>query len=69
MGNPGNWFAIAKMRKTPEEERNFKKRNCIFTYTLGQFSVSACANQLPGFSVSEISTPNGLFQRINGLKD
>ena len=31
-------------------------------------SVSACANESPGFSVSGASTPNGLFQTINGLK-
>ena len=43
------------------------KRAHIFTYdfTLGQFSVSAWANQAPGFSVSGASTPNGLFQTIN----
>ena len=35
---------------------------------MGQFSVSACANQPPGFSVSGISTPNGLFQTMNELK-
>ena len=33
-----------------------------------QFSVSACANQPPGFSVKGTSTPNGLFQTITGLK-
>ena len=32
------------------------------------FQFSACANQPPGFSVSETLTPNGLFQIINGLK-
>ena len=31
-------------------------------------SVSACANQPPGLSVSGTLTPNGLFQTINGLK-
>ena len=58
------------MRKTPEEERNFKKRTCIFTqnFTLGEFSVSTCADQPPGFSVSGTSTPNGLFQTINRIK-
>ena len=52
------------MRKTPE--RNFKKKTCIFTwnFTLGQFSVSACANQTHGFSVSGTLTPNRIFQII-----
>ena len=36
--------------------------------TLVQFSVSACANQPTGFSVNGSSTPNGLFQTINELK-
>ena len=31
-------------------------------------SASVCANEPPGFSVSGASTPNGLFQTINGLK-
>ena len=31
-------------------------------------SVSACANQPTGFSVNGSSTQNGLFQRINELK-
>ena len=59
------------MRKTPEEERNTKKRTCIFTshFTLGQFSVSACVNKPPGFSGSGTSTLNELFQTINGLKN
>ena len=35
--------------------------------TLGQFSVSACANQATGFSVNGWLTPNGLFQTINGF--
>ena len=34
---------------------------------LAQFSVSACGNQATGFSVNGSSTPNGLFQTINGL--
>ena len=36
--------------------------------TLGQFWVSACANQSTGFTVIGLSNPNGLFQAINGLK-
>ena len=35
---------------------------------MGQFSIPACANQPPGFSVRGMSTPDGLFQTINGLK-
>ena len=39
------------MRITREDERNFKKDICIFTENLilGQFSVSAWANQVTGF--------------------
>ena len=36
---------------------------------MGQFSVHACANQPSGFSVRGKMTPNGLFQRISGLKN
>ena len=45
------------MRKTPEEEINFKKKTCIFS-----------ANQPPGFSANGTSSSNGLFQITNGLK-
>ena len=31
-------------------------------------SVSACANEPPGFSVSGTMTSNGLFQTINKIK-
>ena len=43
---------------------------CIFTYnfTLGQLLIAACANQPPGLSVSETSSPNWFFQAINELK-
>ena len=57
------------VRKTPEEEINFKKRACIFTwdFTLGQFPVPACANKPPVFSVRGTSSPNGLFQTTRML--
>ena len=35
--------------------------------TLRHFSVSACANQATGLSLNESSTPNELFQTIDGL--
>ena len=35
---------------------------------MGQFSVSAYANQPTSFFVSGKSTPNGLFQTMNELK-
>ena len=31
MEKPGNWFAIVKMLEKAPEERDFKKRICIFT--------------------------------------
>ena len=50
--------------KTPEEES--KQRICIFTsnLTLGQFSVSASANQLSDFSISGALTRNGLLTTL-----
>ena len=35
---------------------------------MGQFSVSASANQAAGFPVNGSSTPNRLFQTINRLR-
>ena len=69
MEKPGNWFAIVKCEKNTRR-KDFRKRICIFTweFTLGQFSVPACVNQLPGLSVRGTSTPNVLFQTINGIK-
>ena len=65
MEKPDNWFSIIKKWR----RKTFKKSISIFTWnlTLGQFSVSACVNQATGFSVNGSSTPNGLFQTINGL--
>ena len=60
-----------KVRRTLEEEENFKKSLCIFTYNLflGQFSLSECANQRTCCSVNGSSTPMGYSkQLINGLK-
>ena len=69
MEKPDNSFAIVKMWKKHLKKKHFKKRICIFTekFSLGQFSVPACANQPPGFSVRGTSTPNGLFQTIKIL--
>ena len=55
------------MRKTPEEESK-KGPASLFKISLWGSSVSPCANESPGFSVSGVSTPNRLFQTINGLK-
>ena len=55
------------MRKTPEEES--KKKSPASLFKLWGSSVSACANESPGFSVSGASTPNRLFQIINRLKN
>ena len=37
----------------------------LFKISLWGSSVSACAKEAGGFSVSRASTPNGLFQAIN----
>ena len=55
------------MRKTPEEESK-KGPASLLKISLWGSCVSTCANESPGFSVSGVSTPNGLFQTINGLK-
>ena len=55
------------VRKTPEEESK-KGPASLLKISLWGSSVSACANEAAGFSVSGASTPNGLFQAINGLK-
>ena len=55
------------VRKTSEEESK-KGPASLLKISLWGSSVSACANEPPGFSVSGASTPNGLFQTINGLK-
>ena len=69
MEKPGNLFVTVKMWKKHPNEKKFKKRICIFTqkFTLEKFSVPALANQPPGFSIRETSTPNGLFQTIKML--
>ena len=56
------------VRKTPEEESIRKGPASLLKISLWEFSVSACANQPPSYSVSGTSTPNGLSQTINGLK-
>ena len=55
------------MRKTPEKKVTKGAASLLKTSLWGS-SVSACQNESPGFSVSGASTPNGLFQTINGLK-
>ena len=55
------------VRRTPEEESKKGPASALKT-SLWDSSVSACANESPGFSVSGASTPNELFQIINELK-
>ena len=54
------------VRKTSEEESK-KGPASLLKISLWGSSVSACANESPGFSLSGASTPNGLFP-IHGLK-
>ena len=54
-------------------EKHLKKKDkkgltSLLKISLWDSSVSACTNEPPGFSVSRAVTPNGLFQKINGLK-
>ena len=52
------------MRKTSEEVR----KGPASLLKISRTPVSACANQPPGFSLSETSIPNELFETIMGLK-
>ena len=52
------------MKKTSEEVR----KRLAPLLKISRSSVSACANQPLGFSLSETSIPNELFQTIMGLK-
>ena len=55
------------MKITPEEEVDLKKSIFTWGLTLAQFSISPSANQATGLSVNVSLTPNGSFQKINGL--
>ena len=59
---------IAKMSEKHLKKKVKKGPASLLKISLWGSSVSACANESPGFSVREASTPNGLFQIINGLK-
>ena len=52
------------MKKTSEEVR----KGLVSLLKISRSSVSARANQPPGFSLSGTSIPNELFQTIMGLK-
>ena len=71
MEKPGNWFAIAKMWEKQLKKKGVLRKGpesllkILHSWTV---SVSACADQAPGFFVSWTLTPNGLFQTINELK-
>ena len=61
MEKPGNWFSIVK---------KWRRMHLYLRVDSGTvFSFCLCANQATGFSVNGSSTPNGLFQTINGLLD
>ena len=55
------------VRKTSEEESK-KGPASLLKISLWGSSVSACANEPPGFSLSVAPTANGLFQTINYSK-
>ena len=59
---------IAKKWEKYLKKKVKKGLTSILKISLWGSSVSACTNELPGFSVSGAATPNGLFQKINGLK-
>ena len=53
--------------KTSEEESK-KRPASLLKISPWDSSVSACANEPPGFSLGGTSIPNELFQTIMGLK-
>ena len=59
---------LAKIWETHLKKKVRKGPPSLLKISLWGSSVSACAKKSPGFSVSGASTPNGLFQTINGLK-
>ena len=59
---------MAKMREEHLKKKVKKGPASLLKISIWGSSVSASANESPGFSVSRASTPNGLFQIINGLK-
>ena len=58
---------IAKMSEKHLKKKVKKGPASLLKISLWGSSVSACANESPGFSLSGASTPNGLFP-IHGLK-
>ena len=61
-------MCIAKMWEKHLKKKVKKGPASLLKISPWGSSVSACANEPPGFSVSGASTPSGLFQTINGLK-
>ena len=59
---------VAKMLEKHLKVKVRKASASLLRISLWGISVSAFANEPPGFSVSRASTPNELFQTINGLK-
>ena len=59
---------IAKIREKDLKKKVKKSPASLLKISLWGNSVSACANESPGFSVSGASISNGLFETINGLK-
>ena len=72
MEKSSNWFAVSKKcdNNTGIREKIWETYLPLhLKYDSGTvFSSSACVNQPTSFSVTESSTPNGLFQTINWLK-
>ena len=64
-----NKNSIAKIWETHLKKKVKKGSASLLKISFWGSSVSAYANESPGFSVSGGSTPNGLFQTINDLKD
>ena len=60
---------IAKMSEKHLKKKVKKGPASLLKISLWGSSVSACANEAAGFSVSGASTPNGLFQVIKKISE
>ena len=60
------WRPLSKANMFVLIKTSSRRLEDVFIKTNVCWTVSACANEPPGFSVRGTSTPNGLFQTING---
>ena len=69
MEKPCNRYAIAKLWGKHLKKKEILRKGpvSLLKTSLRKFSVPACANQPPGFSIRGTATPNGSFQTNDRL--